>query len=64
MHQDAPTFPTEKKPNTTKQLSLSPHQGVHLHPQRGPLAWWYRLAAPREPLNATPQDRERVRAGR
>ena len=27
-------------------------------------AWWYRLAAPTEPPNATPRDRERVRTGR
>lgn len=30
----------------------------------GVLAWWYRLAAPSEPPNATTQDRARIRAGR
>ena len=32
--------------------------------RRGPLEWWYRVAAPGEPENSTSQDRERVRAGR
>lgn len=31
---------------------------------RGVLAWWYRLAAPGEPPNASSQDRARIRAGR
>lgn len=31
---------------------------------KGLLGWWYRLAAPVEPQDATPQDRERVRAGK
>lgn len=30
----------------------------------GLLEWWYRLAAPQEPANATARDREMVRAGR
>ena len=30
----------------------------------GLLAWWYRLAAPVEPPNATSRDRERIRTGR
>lgn len=30
----------------------------------GLMEWWYQLAAPEEPQNATPQDRERIRAGR
>ena len=32
--------------------------------QGGLLEWWYHLAAPREPENATARDRELVRAGR
>src|SRR5581483_437427 len=32
--------------------------------RRGPLEWWYKMAAPGEPENSTSQDRERVRAGR
>lgn len=30
----------------------------------GLLEWWYEKVAPQEPQNSTPQDRERVRAGR
>ncbi|MGH2509312.1 MAG: hypothetical protein ACRDHZ_18190 [Ktedonobacteraceae bacterium] len=32
--------------------------------QEGLLGWWYKRVAPEEPQNSTPQDRERVRAGR
>ena len=47
-----------------QQSSSWPEQDVHHPPQRNLLEWWYRLAAPQEPVNATPFDRERVRAGR
>src|SRR5215471_19143448 len=36
----------------------------HTVESQGWIEWWYRLAAPLEPLHATAQDRERVRAGR
>lgn len=47
--------------NMGESLSWNEHRS---DPPGTLLDWWYRLAAPKEPDNSTPQDRERIRAGR
>lgn len=57
------SFPTgSNQPQQRKQSSL--WHDSDLGERGGLLEWWYQKAAPQEPENSTPQDRERVRAGR
>jgi hypothetical protein len=62
MYTDVSNSSDDDKPRRgTGLLALGAGQSAG---SRGGLEWWYRLAAPTEPPNATPRDRERVRAGR
>lgn len=62
MHTEAsiPTNSEKSRNARTSSLWNEGESGSHT----GLLAWWYQKVAPQEPQNSTPQDRERVRAGR
>ncbi len=62
MGTEASFSPNGDKFQNTRKSSLWNEQDTGS--SKGLLEWWYKLAAPEEPQNATPQDRERVRAGR
>lgn len=62
MRLEASTPTDKRQPQNITGSSLWSKQNAGL--RRGPLQWWYSLAAPGEPENSTSQDRERVRAGR
>lgn len=61
MHIGAPTPANREGPGNARASAWS---GSGAGPRKGGLLeWWYNLAAPTEPENSTPQDRELVRAG-
>lgn len=62
MRIEASTPGSKRHPQSTTEPSLWSKQTTGS--KKGPLEWWYGIAAPDEPENATPQDRELVRAGR
>lgn len=61
MSVETSTSPYGEEPGGIGKFALSEKQSTSS--QNALLAWWYRLAAPTEPEQATSQDRERVRAG-
>ncbi|MBA2288503.1 MAG: hypothetical protein H0W02_23750 [Ktedonobacteraceae bacterium] len=63
MNMEAPTPAGRGKPGNAWTTS-SWDQQPQATRRTGPLEWWHKLAAPVEPKNATPHDREVVRAGR
>ncbi len=62
MRIEASVSADKRQPHNATGSSLWSKQNAGL--RRGPLEWWYSMAAPSEPENSTSQDRERVRAGR
>lgn len=62
MRIEASTPGSKRYPHNTSESSLWHTQTTG--PSKGPLAWWYSVAAPDEPEKSTPRDRELVRAGR
>ncbi|MEO6891859.1 MAG: hypothetical protein ABI456_19840 [Ktedonobacteraceae bacterium] len=62
MNMEAPTPTGRRKPGNDWSSSIWSEQ--QFAKRAGPLEWWYKFAAPAEPKNATPYDREVVRAGR
>ncbi|HEY1349419.1 MAG TPA: hypothetical protein VGF67_07340 [Ktedonobacteraceae bacterium] len=62
MRIEASTPGSKRHPQNSRELSLWSQQASDS--RKGLLEWWYGIAAPDEPENSTPQDREVARAGR
>jgi hypothetical protein len=62
MRSEASTPGSKKHPQNSTEPSLWRKQTIGS--SKGLLEWWYGIAAPDEPENSTPRDRELARAGR